>query len=109
MKNWLIGKVLKFVGGKLDGYKTKIGGVSFLILGVLGFLSQMFPDQGLPAASTEQSLAHIATGMGLLGIGGKLEKTRSVLETAPPQPVQEQQPKEKDWNGTPPGGSFLPG
>jgi hypothetical protein len=107
--NWLIGKILGFVGGKLDGHKTKISGAAFILLGVLGFLSQTFPDQGLPAVSTEQSLAYIATGMGLLGIGGKLEKARPGPNPAAPQPAQEQKSKESKWTGTPPGGSFLPG
>ncbi|PKN60667.1 MAG: hypothetical protein CVU53_01870 [Deltaproteobacteria bacterium HGW-Deltaproteobacteria-11] len=112
MKNWLIGKILGLVGRKLDGYKTKIGGVGLILVGVTGIIAQIFPDQGLPTMDLETSLGSIAAGVAALGLGHKAEKTRAevartvavpaeldVREVTPAEAVKEPLP----WNGKTPG------
>lgn len=87
MKNWLIGKILGFIGRKLDGYKTKIGGVSFIVMGVTGLVGEMFPDQGLPRPGIETSLGYITGGFTILGIGHKVEKARAEIARSVPVPA----------------------
>ncbi len=79
MKNWFLGKFLAFIGRKFDGYKTKIGAGGGIVLGVLGLVKCMFPDQlpALPDIGVEASLGLISAGMAALGIGGKLEKQKA--------------------------------
>lgn len=81
MKNWLIGKILGFIGKKLDGYKTKIGGVGLILVGVTGIISQIFPDQGLPVVDLETAIGSMAAGLAALGIGHKVEKAKAVIES----------------------------
>src|ERR1700690_1974979 len=45
MEDFIVTKILKFIGRKLNGYKTIIGGVGFILTGVLGMIRIMFPDQ----------------------------------------------------------------
>ncbi len=85
MKNWLVDKLLGFVGKKLDGYKTKIGGVGLILVGVVGVIAKLFPDQGLPEMDLDAAIASIAAGVAALGLGHKAEKTRAAVEaTIPP-------------------------
>ena len=87
--NFLINIAAKIGGisklwGFLDGYKTKIAGVSSLLTGLAGVVAQLAPlvdkhdaaalfafIKGLPA---DQSWMMLIAGLGLLGIGHKLEK-----------------------------------
>ena len=94
MKFFILDKVLRFVGGKLDGYKTIIGGIGIIltglppiISGVLGILGHMFPDQNLPHIPLDASYAHLKMGAGIisggmvaLGLGGKAEKLKKAVE-----------------------------
>jgi hypothetical protein len=77
MGNLVIGKLIKWLAGRLDGYKTIIGGVGLILSGLLGLIGYMFPDQGFPAMDIEDILATIAGGFAVLGVGGKLEKAKS--------------------------------
>jgi hypothetical protein len=79
MKFFFLDKLLKFTGRRLDGYKTLIGGIGLILLGVLGLLGVMFPDQGLPQMGIEEALLTLSSGMAVLGLGGKAEKIRAVL------------------------------
>ena len=60
---------------RMDGYKTIVGGVGMILVGILGLMGNYFPDQGLPALDLEAALTTIASGFAVLGIGGKLEKS----------------------------------
>jgi hypothetical protein len=44
MENWILSKILKFIGGKLNGYKTYIGIGMKALAGLLGVLQSMYPD-----------------------------------------------------------------
>jgi hypothetical protein len=77
MKNWFIGRILKWIAGKFDGYKTIIGGLTMVLSGAVGVLMYMFPQEGVPAGDLETSLALIASGFATWGIGGKLEKLKN--------------------------------
>jgi len=91
MKNWLIGKLLGFIARKLDGCKTKIGGGSFILMGVTGLIGEMFPDQGLPRPGIETSIGYITGGFTILGVGHKIEKARTeIARTAPVPAVPEE-------------------
>lgn len=86
MKEFFLKKILGLVGQKLDGKKTLIGGVGGIVLGVLGIVKVMFPDQlpQLPDLGVEASLAAISAGFAVLGIGGKLEKNTQAVKAATP-------------------------
>lgn len=75
MTEFIITRILKFVGRKLDGYKTIIGGVSFILIGILGMIRIMFPElTQLPELTLEGALASISAGITALGLGSKAEK-----------------------------------
>jgi len=80
MGNFMIGKLLRWLGGRFDGYKTYAGGISAIVLGALGLLGYMFPDQGLPEIDIELALGAISLGFMALGNGGKQEKTKDELQ-----------------------------
>lgn len=80
MKNFFLGKLLGYVAKKLDGYKTKIGGVGLIFIGIAGIFGEMYPDQGLPDMGIEASLVSIASGFTALGIGSKAEKLTSAIK-----------------------------
>ncbi len=90
MKNFILTRILGLIGSKLDGYKTKIGGVGGIILGILGIVKLIFPTElpQLPDLGLEASLAAISAGFVALGIGGKLEKQTKAIAAAgnSPQP-----------------------
>lgn len=81
MKNFILTRILGAVGSMLDGYKTKIGGAGSIMLGVLGVVKVIFPDQlaALPDAGIETSLGMIVAGFSVLGLGGKSEKTKTAI------------------------------
>jgi hypothetical protein len=66
--------MLKKVASMLDGYKTVIGGFGFLLLGVVGAISNLFPDLGLPESNLEMVMTNFSLGFAALGLGGKAEK-----------------------------------
>jgi hypothetical protein len=73
-------QILKYLGKKLDGYKTKIGGGGSILMGILGIIGIMFPDQKTIDISLEASLSLIAGGFVALGVGGKLEKLKTIID-----------------------------
>lgn len=80
MGTLIIGKLLRFIGRKFDGYKTTIGGAGMILSGLAGLIGYMFPDQpDLPRMDIEQALLTISGGFAVLGIGGKVEKTRAAV------------------------------
>lgn len=75
MTEFILVKMFKFVGKKLDGYKTIIGGVGFILTGILGIIRIMFPDLTfLPDMDIESALASISAGITAIGLGGKIQK-----------------------------------
>lgn len=77
MKNFLINKLLAYVGNRLNGVKTYLAGAGFILLALAGCLGKLFPDQGLPDMDWETVGGNFSGGMALLGIGHKLEKAAS--------------------------------
>lgn len=80
MKYFLIGKLLRFIGRRFDGYKTIIGGVGLILTGLLGLLGQVYPDLGLPQMEIGTALVTLSSGMAALGLGGKAEKLKAAIE-----------------------------
>jgi hypothetical protein len=85
MGNLVIGRLLRWLGGRLDGYKTTIGGVGMILSGLAGLIGYMFPDNpNLPKMEINDVLLTITGGFAVLGIGGKLDKTRGEISTGRP-------------------------
>lgn len=82
MGNLIIGKLLRLIGRKLDGYKTTVGGIGMILSGLAGLLGYMFPETAnLPQMEINDILSLITGGLAVIGIGGKIEKTKNVLAT----------------------------
>ena len=88
MKNLLFRKLLGLLGRKLDGYKTKVGGVGLVLVGFIGLVALVFPDQGLPQMDIDTALTTIASGFAVLGLGGKAEKLKATIEAQAPVAVE---------------------
>lgn len=79
MGNFFIGRLLRFIGRKFDGYKTTIGGIGLILSGLAGLLGYAFPDvESLPKSDIETVLTTVAAGFAALGLGGKIEKASNV-------------------------------
>lgn len=76
MKYFITRKVLGYIARKLDGYKTIIGGVGSILLGLAGAIGYFFPDQNLMRMDFDEAAGWIIGGFTVLGLGGKLEKAR---------------------------------
>lgn len=83
--NWIVTKFLGFIGRKLDGYKTKIGGCGLILSGLIGLINLTFPGTvPFPAMDLETVITNMAGGFAVLGVGGKLEKqTTAVIDGQP--------------------------
>jgi hypothetical protein len=84
---WIINLVGKYSGlsmvwDKMNGYKTKIGGVALVLSGLAGILAQLaamsFDTASVLAfvkgISTDPSFLVLLNGLAVLGIGHKIEK-----------------------------------
>jgi len=101
MKNFILMRLLKYAGGKLDGKKTYAGGIGKILVGlgtmisgIVALIGIAFPDQGLPAMDLETALGLIAGGFyaissGLegIGIGHKIEKSAGPTIEVKPAPT----------------------
>jgi uncharacterized membrane protein len=88
MKDFILKRILLFIGAKMSGYKTYAGaagkalaGLSSIVSGVIGLLGVAFPDQGLPTMDVQTAwglvgagVFAISSGLASAGIGHKLEK-----------------------------------
>lgn len=84
MLNLIIKKGLQWVGCRLDGYKTNIGGGVSIVYGLLGIAHIMFPSetQAIPDMTIDEIITYITLGVSAIGIGHKLEKnTKALIET----------------------------
>lgn len=83
---WMKARILKFglglLGQKLDGYKAKSAGVAFMILGLVGYIGIMFPDQGLPEMTVVEASGYFVGGWGLFGGADKGDKIIRALQGA---------------------------
>ena len=89
MKNFILTRFLKWIGRRMEGYKTYAGatgktlaGVGTLISGIIGMIGIVFPDQGLPKMELEPALGlisagvyAISSGLSSYGMGKKIEKS----------------------------------
>lgn len=82
--NWLLKRAIGWAGRRLDGYKTKIGGVGLILAGVVGAINLMFPEAvpGFPPMTLEGVIGNIGGGFAVLGIGGKLDKNTAAVEVS---------------------------
>lgn len=69
--------ILGVVAKRLDGYKTYIGGVGLIAIGVAGLIGHYWPNSALPNADPEKSLDMIAMGWMAIGFRHKMEKQDS--------------------------------
>lgn len=74
MQDFFFKQIIGKLAGKLDGYKTIIGGVGLILSGVVGIIGNMYPDSGLPQPSSEVIMSQFSLGFVALGLGGKVEK-----------------------------------
>ena len=80
MKNFILTKLLRYIGKRMDGHKTQIAGVGSILFGILGIIGVMYPDSKIVDLSIEQALTAIIGGLAALGLGGKLDKVKDVLK-----------------------------
>ena len=74
MKDFFFKRVIGYIAGKMDGYKTLIGGIGLILTGVVGIIGNMFPDSGLPVPDAEYIMGQFSLGFVAMGLGGKAEK-----------------------------------
>jgi hypothetical protein len=67
-KKKLLALLLNYLGKRMNGYKGYIGGAGLILLGVVGFIGNMFPDLGLPKMEPERAWESISLGLGVMGI-----------------------------------------
>ena len=91
--NWLTG----MIGKRLDGYKTRIGGVALLIAAALQVIKSLFPDleiRGLEQVDWDTTIGMARDGLAALGVAfgaaGVTHKAfKAGLKTpAPPEPMK---------------------
>ena len=58
----------------LDGYKTKLGGFGMLFTGLAGLIYHFVDSANAMALSFPEAIALITGGLGILGIGHKIQK-----------------------------------
>ena len=74
MKYFVTQNVIRYIARKLDGYKSIIGGVGSILLGLAGMIGIFYPDSGLLQMEFDVACGYIVGGFAVLGVGGKLEK-----------------------------------
>ena len=79
MENWIIGKILIWVGNALSGYKTYLAGVASILIGLTGAIGLLFPDLKLPVMTIPQIGAAFTAGMAAFGIGHKMDKNTAAI------------------------------
>ena len=80
MKNFILTKLLRYVGKRMDGHKTQFAGIGSILFGILGIIGVMYPDSKIVDLTIEQALTAIIGGLAALGLGGKLDKVKNVLK-----------------------------
>lgn len=74
---WIQKLIMNQVVGRLDGYKTIIGGVGSILYGIAMIIGFYWPDSGLPAPDNlDAAIAFIIGGWTALGIGHKMDKAK---------------------------------
>ena len=66
--NWLA----KMLGGKLDGYKVKIGGAALILAALLQVILAMFPGMELPGMEQvdwDATIGMLTNGLAAFGVG----------------------------------------
>lgn len=58
----------------LSGYKTKLGGFGMLLTGVAGLIYHFTDATNAMALNLPEALTLITGGLGILGIGHKIDK-----------------------------------
>jgi len=86
MKAKILGFVLGLVGQKLDGKKVYLAGAAFMLLGVVGVIGSMFPDQGLPKMEVAESWSYMASGWALIAGRNTAQKLLDKIETKGGEP-----------------------
>lgn len=79
--NWIKDRLLAWLGKKLDGKKTYLAGVGFILIGIAGVVARMYPDAGLPESDWDSISGYFAAGLGAFGLGHKGEKAIAAAGT----------------------------
>lgn len=79
--NWVITRLVRWIGGRFDGYKTRIGGIGLILTGVISAINLVWPETvpGVPTMDLDGIIAAIGGGFVALGIGGKIEKNTAAM------------------------------
>lgn len=76
-QNFIGTRILKYIGGKLDGKKTWIGGISLILSALIGLVNIMFPELAISVPNGfEDVLNRFGEGMLGVGIGHKIMKAK---------------------------------
>lgn len=76
-------KIMQWAGKLLpESYRTKLAGVSFIMLGLVGFFNIIWPDMAVGEISmtVEACVASIATGAGMIGLGKKIDRNTEAVK-----------------------------
>jgi hypothetical protein len=72
--NWIKDKIFTWLGAKLDGKKTYLAGIGFILLATAGCVGKLFPDQNLPSMEWDLIGGYFTAGLGAFGLGHKGDK-----------------------------------
>ena len=89
MKNFILARVLRWIGKRGTGYRSLAFGLSAIFYGLMGAVRLMFSDLGdlgvdvsfLPVMTPKEIYYWIGGGIGWIGGTGKLEKIKLAIET----------------------------
>jgi hypothetical protein len=74
--------IMQFVGKYIpESYRTKVSGTCLILLGLIGYVNIIWPNMAIGeiTMTVEACTASIAGGLGMIGIGRKIDKNTSAI------------------------------
>jgi hypothetical protein len=80
MENWIIGRILTWIGNALSGYKVYITGAASILIGITGIIGLIFPNPKLPVMTVPEIEAAFVAGGLAFGFGHKMDKNTAAID-----------------------------